>query len=402
MSLDVEQHVTQLTAAPGGEALDAALLATLKGALRGNDDACRAAAAAVLRRLHFADSRVRVKALLLCDWQLQRSRACRDAVVPRIQEVLAATLGANAQRLPKPQQAAERLHALAKELFAAWASRFGAHYPQLVVAHHQAAEHELARPVDAIAERTQAQLRERCAGLLPQLPALFASLRATLAQVDATVSLLCSRGDTAPAVADGTGDEGDWEDVEAGPEPLSSSPTPGAAAPGDKAALLDALKDAMALLNGRLKAELEEAVEVLSRVNTPDTARGDALRSALVLKAAVGTAMKTCVPLLGGAMGPSAAPAPVAAAGSRLRAQQRPPPLSAAPRAIIQQAARVGTSGARTQRAANEAHNAAALRAMHVLDEPDPTRVAGGHAPRGQKRQLFAKDRIAKKLHLRR
>jgi hypothetical protein len=405
MSLDVEQHVTQLTPAAGGEALDAALLATLKGALRGNDDACRAASAVVLVRLHYGDSRVRVKALLACDWLMQRSRACRDAVVPRIQEVLAATLGANAQRLPKPQQAAERLHALAQELFASWAVRFGAHYPQLVVAHHQAAEHELSRPVDAIAERTQVQLRDRYAALVPQLPALFASLRATLAQVDATVSLFCSRGDPAPAVDDAHDGDGDWEDVAAEPTsaPLSSSPTPGGAGPGgDKAALLDALKDAMALLNGRLKTELEETVEVLTRVVTPDTARGDALRSALVLKAAVGTAMKTCVPLVGGAMGPSAPP--VASAGSIPRTQQRPPP-SAVPRATTQQrppppsaaprAARVGAI--RTQRAANEAVNRAALQALHVLDEADPTL-----APRGHKRQLCAKDRIAKKLNLRR
>ena len=397
MSVDAEQVVAQLTPPAGGEALDAALLATLKGALRGNDDACRAAAAAVLRRLHVADSRVRVKALLLFDWLLQRSRACRDAFVPSIQDVLGLTLGANSQRLPKPQQSAERLHALARELFSSWAARFGAHYPQLVVAAHQAAEHERASPVDAIAERTQAQLRGRYTVLLPQLPALFASLRAALAQVDATVPLLCGRGDPTPAT---DGDDGEWEDVAAaaGPTQQSSSPTPGgAAAPGDKAALLDALKDAVALLNGRLRAELDDAAEVLTRVNTPDTSRGDALRSALVLKAACGTAMKTCAPLLGGEMGPSVG------AGSRPRAQRTAPP-AAAPRVAAQQQVRVPATGARTQRAANEAHNTAALRALHVLDEADATRATGAHAPRGQaaKRQLCAKDRIAKKLHLRR
>lgn len=83
MSDDVAQTIIQLTPPKIGEALDAVLLATLKSSLRaGSVETTQAATAAVVSRLRVADSRTRVRALVLCDWLFVRSRGVRDSLVP--------------------------------------------------------------------------------------------------------------------------------------------------------------------------------------------------------------------------------------------------------------------------------------------------------------------------------
>lgn len=229
------------------------------------------------------------------------------------QDVLACTLGTS-RPLPKPQRAAERLQELSRSTFAAWASEFGAHYTQLVVAHHLAAEHQPAGSVEAA--RADTRLQSRYESLVPQLPALFSSVRSKLAQLDATVALLCSRSPLFDADEDEEWvDVGrdDVDDVEPPTVPAASS-APGTDA-AEKAAVRGAVQDSMAEMR-RDAMLLDDAIALLTRVQS-GAARGEVLRDAIGLKSAISTALKTARALLSGgdtkgADQPQPAPAVVA------------------------------------------------------------------------------------------
>jgi len=209
--------------------------------------------------------------------------------------VLACTLGTS-RPLPKPQRAAERLQELSRSTFATWASEFGAHYTQLVVAHHLAAEQPPARSVEAA--RADAHLQSRYESLVPQLPALFSSVRSKLAQLDATVALLCSRSPLDADADEEWVDVGrdDVDDVEPPTVPAASS-APGTDA-AEKAAVRDAVQDSMAEMR-RDAMLLDDAIALLTRVQS-GAARGEVLRDAIGLKSAISTALKTARALLSG------------------------------------------------------------------------------------------------------
>jgi hypothetical protein len=100
MSEDVAQTIIELTPPKHGEDLDPELLGLLKAALRpGSAETTHAATAAVVSRLRFADSRTRLRALLLCNWLFLRSRGVRELLVPllpvRVSRVLRLALHAD-------------------------------------------------------------------------------------------------------------------------------------------------------------------------------------------------------------------------------------------------------------------------------------------------------------------
>ena len=83
MSDDVAKIIIELTPPKHGEVLDPELLVLLKTALRpGSAETTHAATAAVVSRLRFADSRTRLRTLLLCNWLFLRSRGVRELLVP--------------------------------------------------------------------------------------------------------------------------------------------------------------------------------------------------------------------------------------------------------------------------------------------------------------------------------
>lgn len=274
---------------------------------------------------------------------------------------------------PLPQRDAERLQELFKATIATWSAAFGAHYTQLVVANAQAVEGS--RPADAAEQRARAHLETRYVALLSELPGLFGNIRSKLAQVDATVALLCTRA----GVAVTGDDDDDWEDVspEAAPVPSASlCPPPAEARSDDRAAVRDALHDTIVQLKADTR-ELDAAISVLTRCPSGAQQRAEALRDAVVLKAAIDAAMKTTHTLLGtggdGAEGMRHGVPPSGTAALQSNVPQRMPSVPA----------RVRATGAGTSLETG------------LVQQRQP---AGEQRQSTGKRPLTVRDRITKKL----
>lgn len=257
---------------------------------------------------------------------------------------------------------------MSRATFQGWATAFGAHYTQLVVAHQLAAECQPSRSDAAV--RAEAQLQARYESLLPQLPVLFTSVRSKLAQLDATVALLCSRG---PAVTGSTpayDEEEEWVDVGGDhailePSPVASESIAPDVSPADEAAVRDALRGSVAELR-RDATLLDDAIALLTRVQSGAT-RGEVIRDAIGLKSAISAALKTARSLLSGDDG---------------KADDRPPAAIVAPVTRVADASRHHTAIPQTLRSNVWANHAAGHQRQN------------GHA----KRQPSVRDRIVKKL----